>query len=94
MAKPATRAALTLPADLRAVLEAFAEASGKPMSTVIVDLLQEMAPQLVALTKIQRQVKAGQHSAAKQTLRHMMGDAMADVIAESQPELFTKKSRK
>ena len=85
------RVALSVPEDLRAVLQGFADASGKPLASVIVDLLREMEPQLVALTKIQQQVKAGKVSAAKQTLRHLMGDAMAAAIAGGRPELFRGK---
>ena len=94
MASRQIRAALTLPDDLREVLSAWADSMEKPMSSAIVELLREMQPQLIALTRMQNQIKAGKITAAKTTLRHMMGDQLAEVLAEAQPELFGKKSRK
>jgi len=94
MASKQIRTALTLPDDLREDLSAWAASMDKPMASAIVDLLREMQPQLQALTKMQLQLKSGKISAAKQTLRHMMGDQLAEVIADSQPELFSKGKRK
>lgn len=87
------RIALSLPGGLREALQGFADVSEKPVSVVIVELLLEMQPQIEGLTKMQRQIQAGKVSAAKQTLQHVFGDAMARVMQESQPELFKGKKR-
>jgi hypothetical protein len=88
------RVALNLPPDVEAAVTDFAQATGKPVATVIVDFLREMVPQFEALAKMQRQILSGKTSAAKQTLRHMMGDQMAAVLQEAQPELFAKPKAK
>lgn len=82
------RCLLTLPTDLYKILDEFAEASDKPLATVITDLLGEMAPELVGLTKVHRQLKAGRVAAAKLTLKHTFGDGIASLLAGAQPELF------
>ena len=88
-----TRMALTIPDDLMAVLRDFAEAQEKPMASVVVALLEEMKPQLESLTKINRALKAGKTSVAKSALRSMVGDAMAEAMAQAQPDMF-KKAKK
>jgi hypothetical protein len=88
------RVLLSLQPDLYKVYLQFATAQRKPLAGTITDLLVEMRPQVEALTKIQQQVAAGKTSAAKQTLRHMMGESMAAVVAAAQPELFAPRSRK
>lgn len=90
------RLALTVPDDLASDLSELAQLQGKPLATLVVDLLKEMRPQLQGLIKIQRAVKAGNVQAAKVALRHMVGDGMAELIAYQQPELFqaAKKGRR
>lgn len=94
MPSPKRRMALTLPPDLEAALQDLSDATGRPASTLAVELLSEMVPQMHDIAKIARQAKAGQHSAAKRTLQHMLGNAMAEVMLQQQPDLFTKKRGK
>jgi len=76
--------ALTLPPSTEAAINELAEALEKPAASVVVDLLGEMAPQLLDLAKIARHTKAGKKSAAKRALQHMMGDAMAEIMTAQQ----------
>lgn len=82
------RMALTLSEDVHAAIHDLADALGKPASKVVTELLQEMVPQLQGLTKITRAAKAGNKAAAKRALQHMVGDGMADLMQQQQPELF------
>lgn len=83
-----TRLALTLSDELRSVLFDLADASSKPASKVVTDLLQELIPQLQGLVKIARATKSGNQAAAKRALQHMVGDTMAELMARNQPEMF------
>lgn len=90
MEKRSRRMALTLPAEVEAAIFELAEAAQKPASTVVVDLLREMVPQLRDLAKVTRAVKAGKADAAKRALAHMMGNAMAEVLQEQLPLTASK----
>jgi hypothetical protein len=80
------RLMISVPDDLMAVLQEFADATERPVSTAIVGLLVEMQPQLVDLAKVIRAAKAGKKSAAKRALQHMMGNAFAEMaMAEQLP---------
>lgn len=85
------RVALTLHPETRAAVRELAEAAGKPEATVIAELLREMAPQLRDLAKLLRHAKAGRQQAAKAALRDLMGNAMAELMAEAQPDLLKGK---
>lgn len=87
------RLAITLTEDTRAAVADLADALGKPESSVVSELLTEMAPQLRDLAKLQRAVASGRKSAAKQAMRDLMGTAMAEVMSVAQPELFEQKKR-
>jgi hypothetical protein len=91
-AKP--RIAIILPDSTREAFVALAEAQDRPLATVIADLLHEMEPQIISLAKLTEHAKAGRTGQMKQALRHMLGDAMAEVMTASQPELFTAKKAK
>ena len=88
------RMALTLPDEVHNAVYDLANALDKPASKVVTDLLQEMLPQLQGLTKIAVASKAGNRAAAKRALTHMMGDSMAELMQQQQPELFGKGKRK
>ena len=85
------RLALTVPPDLRDVLADLADAQGRPVSATVIELLKEMQPQLVGITKVIRAVKSGNVSAAKTALIHTLGDGMAELFAQHQAELFAAK---
>jgi hypothetical protein len=85
------RLILTLPDDIDAAIDRVAAAYEKPRSAVVVDLLREMVPTLLDLAKIAEHTKANRRLAAKRALQHMIGDRLADVMSEIQPELFKKK---
>jgi len=90
------RVALTLPEDLKAVLDDLAEAMEKPTARVIVELLREMAPTLQQTAKMIRLASAGNRAGVKRVLTHMVGDQMAQVITATQPDMFppSKKGKK
>jgi predicted DNA-binding protein len=88
------RMALSLPQDLEAALVDLADAVGKPVATVAVELLTELVPQMEGLAKYARAAKAGNQAAAKRALVHMMGDAMAEVMTATQGELPLTDAKK
>lgn len=88
------RMSLTLPQEVSDAVNDLADAMGKPSTKVVTELLQDMVPQLQGLAKIARAGKLGNKAAAKRALTEMVGDAMAEVAAMSQPELFGKGKRK
>jgi hypothetical protein len=87
------RMALTLPDDVRDVLNDCADAMGKPASKVVTDLLQEMVPQLQGLAKVARATRDGNKAAAKKALQHMMGDNFAAMVEATQPDMFPPKRK-
>ena len=87
------RLALTLPPELDAALTSFAQAVGRPVSSVTVEMLMQLIPQFEGLTKYAHAVKAGNATAAKRAIVHMVGDNMAEMMAMQQPELFGKKHK-
>lgn len=87
------RIALTLNDELKAALEDLSDASGRPVSRVVTELLTEMIPQLQGLAKYARAAKSGNVAAAKRAMVHMLGDNMAEMMAMQQPELFGKKKK-
>lgn len=93
MKKRQRRMAMTLPPETEAALWDLADAVGKPAATVAAELLTEMADQLHDLAKLTRFAQAGKGAAAKRTLRHMMGNAMAEVMAEQLPLPGTKTKK-
>jgi Zn-dependent oligopeptidase len=88
------RLILTLPPDIDAAIDRCAAAFDKPRSAVVVDLLQELTPMLTDLAKVAEHTKANRKSAAKRVLQHMVGDKLAELMADMQPELFDSKKRK
>jgi hypothetical protein len=88
------RIQLLLPDTTRAAFGALAAAQGRPLATVIAELLHEMEPQIISLAKLTEHAKAGRTGQMKQALRHMMGDALAEAMTANQPELFVKGKRK
>lgn len=87
------RTYLTLPWPLAESLTELADAMDKPVPTVIVELLNEIRPQVDGLAKLVRHARAGNKAAAKRTLQHMIGDGMAEIIAQ-QMELPAVPKRK
>lgn len=88
------RMALTLPEEVKNAVFDLADALQKPAATVVTELLQEMVPQLHDLAKLTRLTKAGKTESAKRVLRHMIGDAAAELASSSQPDLFPSKKTK
>lgn len=88
------RVALTLTPELDAAFADLADATGKPASTVVVELLHELIPQLEGLAKVARAQKAGNKAAAKRALVSMVGDSMAELMSMHQPDLYAKGKRK
>lgn len=87
------RMALTLDPAARAALDDMADAIGKPASTVAAEMLLEMAPQLHDAAKVVRLSKSGKTAAAKRALVHMLGEGMAQIMAEQLPLPGTKGRR-
>ena len=89
------RLPLTLSDELSAVLRDLAYETGKPMSKVVTDILQEMLPQLQDLVKLARFAKSGNKEGQRRVLRNMMGDALAEAMDKQHPtgDLFPKVKR-
>jgi len=88
------RIAVTLDPQVDATLDRLAEAMGKPKATFVADLLLEMVPQFDGLAKIAKAAKAGNKVAAKRALRHLMGDAFAEAVALTQPDLYPPAAKR
>lgn len=88
------RIAVTLDPKADRALDNLAEAMGKPKATIVSELLLEMVPQLEGLAKISRAAKAGNKAAAKRALRHLMGDAFAEAVALTQPDLYPPAAKR
>lgn len=82
MATELKRITISMPDDVAAAVEALAQAQGVPQSKAVISVLVDFAPAMLALAKFMDQMKAGQKQAAKQTIQHLMGDAMAEVIGQ------------
>lgn len=89
------RMALTLPPDLLAALVDLSAATGRPATSLAVGFLKEMVPMIHEMAKIQRLMEAGKSSQAQRAFRHMVGDSMAELLKDKQPDLFKSiKGRK
>jgi predicted DNA-binding protein len=86
--------ALTLPPELETALNDLSDAMGRPAASLATELLTEMVPQIEGLAKIARASKAGNKAAAKRALVHMVGDSMAELLTQQQPDLYRKGSRR
>lgn len=86
--------ALTLPENVRNAVYDLADAVGKPASKVVTELLEEMVPQLEGLAKVARAAKSGNKAAAKRALTHMLGDGLAELMVQQQPDMFKRKGPK
>ena len=87
------RVAIALDDAVLASIRNLAHASGKPVASVIADLLTEMTPQLDDIAKMMRLTKAGKGAAARKVLQRMYGDSVARALTATQPELFEGKKK-
>ncbi len=88
------RVTISLPDDVAEAVSALADVRGSPQSKIIVEVLKEFAPTMLALAKIQKQMEAGEKQAAKQTIQHLFGDGMASLLGEQMELTTTKKAVK
>lgn len=94
MATPLKRLTISLPRDVDEAVVALSKAQGVPQSKAIISVLKEFTPAMLALAKLTEQMKAGQTSAVHETVRHLMGDAMADLLKEEIDSVPAKRARK
>jgi predicted DNA-binding protein len=87
------RMALTLNPKVEAALSDLSDALGKPAATLAAEMLEEMVPQLEGLAKFARASKSGNKAAAKRALTHMLGDSMAELMTQVQPDMFKGKGK-
>lgn len=88
------RLTISLPDDVAKAVEALSQAQGIPQSKAVISVLEEFAPAMLALAKFTEQMKAGQKVAAKETIRHLMGDSIADLLKEEIERAPAKKAGK
>lgn len=88
------RIQLLLPDSTRAAFEALAAAQDRPLATAIADMLHELEPQITSLAKLIEHAKAGRTGQVKQALRHMIGDAAAELATAVQPSLLPPRKGK
>jgi hypothetical protein len=79
---------------LEAALHDLAQASGRPVSVVTVELLRPMIPSILELAKLTRLVKQGRTEAAKRAIRTLLTESGAALVDGSQPDLFTASQRR
>lgn len=72
------RLMLTLTVSLRDALEDLADATERPMSRVIVELLQEFEPAMPDLARMARMAKQGKKRAALQQLARLNAAAVEE----------------
>ena len=72
------RIALTVPEDLDKGLRDLSDATGKPVSTICVELLVEMTPMLADLVKLARMAQQGKKRAAEQRLATVLDGLMVE----------------
>lgn len=94
MATELKRITISMPDEVVAAVEALAQAQGVPQSKAVISVLVEFAPAMLSLAKFMDQMKAGQKSAAKETIRHLMGDSMAELMREQMDLVPAKKAGK
>lgn len=94
MATELKRITISMPDEVAAAVEALAQAQGVPQSKAVISVLVEFAPAMLSLAKFMDQMKAGQKSAAKETIRHLMGDSMAELMREQMDLVPAKKAGK
>ena len=94
MATTQKRLTISLPDEVAEAVEALSKAQGIPQSKVITGTLLEFAPTMRSLATFMEQMKAGQKSAAKQTIQHMLGDQMAELMREQMELAPAKKGSK
>ncbi len=94
MATTLKRLTISLPDDVAEAVDALSKAQGIPQSKAIISTLQEFAPSMLALAKFMEQMKAGQKTAAKETIRHLMGDSIAELMREQMDLVPAKKAGK
>ena len=87
MASGYRRITISLPPEVDAALVALAKVQGLPQAKIVTDVLIEFAPTMVHLAKLHQQIKDGKKIDAKQTVQHMLGDAMASLL---EPEINSK----
>jgi metal-responsive CopG/Arc/MetJ family transcriptional regulator len=94
MATELKRITISMPDEVASAVEALAQAQGVPQSKAVISVLVEFAPAMLSLAKFMDQMKAGQKSAAKETIRHLMGDSMAELMREQMDLVPAKKAGK
>lgn len=94
MATSKPRMMITLTVDTKAVLDDLADATGRPVATVVSSLLDELRDQLANTARLARAAREGNSKAVRKILSHMVGDAAAEMMTASQPELFTKPRKR
>lgn len=80
MASGYRRITISLPPEVDAAILALATVQGMPQAKIVQDVLIEFAPTMVHLAKLHQQIKEGKKIDAKQTVQHMLGDAMASLM--------------
>ncbi len=88
------RIVLNLPPEVEAAISDLAEAHGRPLATVTVNLLAEMTGQIHALAQVYRHTKSGNTQAVKRAVSQMFGDTMGDLLQEIQNVAPLPKGRR
>lgn len=94
MATTLKRVTISLPDDVAEAIETLAKVQGVPQTKIIIQVLSEFAPTMHGLAKIHKQLQEGEKAAAKQTIQHMLGDAMAELLTEQMELAPAKKAKK
>jgi len=94
MASGYRRITISLPPEVDSAILALAKVQGIPQAKIVQDVLIEFAPTMVHLVKLHQQIQEGKKVDAKQTIQHMFGDAMAELLTEQMQLAPAKKAGK
>lgn len=87
------RITIALPPQVDEAVLALAKVENRPQAKVIIEILAEFAPTMLAMARVQQQLAEGKKQNAKETIRHLFGDQMAGLLAE-QVDLFKDKPQR
>lgn len=88
------RIQVSLPDDLADALADLADAEEKPISKIIVALLDQFKPQIPTMAEVARSLKAGNRDQAIRAVQHLYGDALADLIRQDRASEQAEKTQK
>ena len=84
---------LTIPAEVHDALKDYAEFLGKPVATVAGDLIREMHPSMLAVSKAMKKAKKSKEKGIEELRKIVLQEiaATAQLASTDQADLFDNK---